>query len=138
MKSEKGVSLVSLIIYLIAMTTVVTIVARISTYFYKNVNFVDSNLENNEQFIKFNAFITKDINIQNNLVSEVGDNGEYIIFKKTNNQYTFKDGAIYLNKTKICANVNTTDSRFEINGDVVIVYLTMDNGTKFMNSYEIN
>ena len=33
MKSEKGVSLVSLIIYLIAMTIAVGIVARISNYF---------------------------------------------------------------------------------------------------------
>ena len=35
MKSEKGVSLVSLIIYLIAMTIAVGIVARISNYFYR-------------------------------------------------------------------------------------------------------
>ena len=37
MKSEKGVSLITLIIYLIAMSTVVAIVARASNYFYKNV-----------------------------------------------------------------------------------------------------
>ena len=37
MKSEKGVSLVSLIIYLIAMTITVGIVARISNYFYRNI-----------------------------------------------------------------------------------------------------
>ena len=89
MKSEKGISLVSLIIYLIVMTIVVTIIARISTYFYKNVSSTDSNLEQNEQLVKFNAFITKEINIQDNIVNDIGDNGKYIIFNKTQNQYTF-------------------------------------------------
>ena len=44
MKSEKGVSLVSLIIYLIAMTITVGIVARISNYFYRNINILDTSL----------------------------------------------------------------------------------------------
>lgn len=138
MKSEKGISLVSLIIYLIVMTIVVTIIARISTYFYKNVSSTDSNLEQNEQLVKFNAFITKEINIQDNIVNDIGDNGKYIIFNKTQNQYTFENGAIYINKVKICSKINTNDSRFDINGDVVIVYLTMENGTRFTNCYKIN
>ena len=138
MKSEKGISLVSLIIYLIVMTIVVTIIARISTYFYKNVSSTDSNLEQNEQLVKFNAFITKEINIQDNIVNDIGDNGKYIIFNKTQNQYTFENGAIYIYKVKICSKINTNDSRFDINGDVVIVYLTMENGTRFTNCYKIN
>lgn len=50
MKSEKGVSLVSLIIYLIAMTIAVGIVARISNYFYRNINILDTSLTSSEEF----------------------------------------------------------------------------------------
>ena len=64
MKSEKGVSLVSLIIYLIAMTIAVGIVARISNYFYRNINILDTSLTSSEEFLNFNAYITKEVNIK--------------------------------------------------------------------------
>ena len=37
MKSEKGVTLTSIMIYVVALTIVVGIVGRITTYFYKNI-----------------------------------------------------------------------------------------------------
>ena len=38
MKSNSGVTLTALTIYIIAFTIVVSIIARISIYFYRNVN----------------------------------------------------------------------------------------------------
>ena len=38
MKSEKGVTLISLIIYILAMSIVIGILARVSGTFYKNVD----------------------------------------------------------------------------------------------------
>ena len=89
MKSEKGVSLVSLIIYLIAMTITVGIVARISNYFYRNINILDTSLTSSEEFLNFNAYITKEVNIKGNEVQTIGEREissgrmKYLIFSKT-------------------------------------------------------
>lgn len=134
MKSERGVSLVSLIIYLIAMTTVVAIVARVSTYFYKNVNSVESNLEQNEQFVKFNAYITKEVSTTGNNIEKFND--EYVIFSETKNQYMFKDGAIYMNQIKICSNISSC--KFEKVEENLKVTLIIKNGKTFTNIYVIS
>ena len=68
MKSEKGVSLITLIIYLIAMSTVVAIVARASNYFYKNVINREKDLSTNSEFVKFTSFFTKEINTNDNSI----------------------------------------------------------------------
>lgn len=139
MKSEKGVSLVSLIIYLIAMTTVVAIVTRVSTYFYKNVNSVESNIDQNEQYVKFNAYITKEISTVNNKIDKIGDEGRFVVFAKTCNQYMFKDGSIYMNKVKICSKIN--DCKFEAignNKDKLKITLSIDGGKTYTNIYTIN
>ena len=111
MKSEKGVSLVSLIIYLIAMTITVGIVARISNYFYRNINILDTSLTSSEEFLNFNAYITKEVNIKGNEVQTIGEREissgrmKYLIFSKTGNQYGFINNEIYLNQVKICSNL---------------------------------
>ena len=62
-KSNKGMSLVSLIIYLLAVIVVVGIVTRISSFFYKNVDETTEDTISNSEFIKFNTYFTKEINI---------------------------------------------------------------------------
>ena len=73
MKSEKGVSLITLIIYLIAMSTVVAIVARASNYFYKNVINREKDLSTNSEFVKFTSFFTKEINTNDNSIKSIGE-----------------------------------------------------------------
>lgn len=139
MKSERGVSLISLIIYLLTMTIVVAGVAKISDYFYNNLNNNDNKLEANEQFIKFNAYITKEINLKGNVVkNNTGTGANYVIFQNTGNQYQFNQstGEIYMNKAKICSNI--ANCTFEYSNNILKVNLQM-NGSKTMyfNSYKI-
>ena len=42
-KNERGVTLTSVLIYVLALTVIVIIVGRITTYFYKNMNQVSTN-----------------------------------------------------------------------------------------------
>ena len=141
MKSEKGVSLITLIIYLIAMSTVVAIVARASNSFYKNVINREKDLSTNSEFVKFTSFFTKEINTNDNSIKSIGEEeteaGEimkYIIFEKTKNQYGFINNEIYLNQTKICSNIDDCD--FEVEGGIVTVTLKI-NDTIFKNKYKI-
>lgn len=128
MKSEKGVTLSSLIIYVIAMVIVVSIVAVITRYFYGNINKLSNNTGNLADITKLNTFITEEINKTGNTIFECNDKNQspdsnYIIFYNSNDkdeingnngytQYTFKNGSIYLNKIKICNNIQ--DCKFEL------------------------
>ena len=109
MKSQKGVTLISLTIYIIAFAIVIGIIATISGYFYGNLR--DSNVELDpiSEFITFNTFFSKEINTKN-IESQCGENGEqkYIVFIKGESlvQYTFTKNAIFRNNIKICKNID--------------------------------
>lgn len=116
MKSEKGVTLVSLIVYVIAMVIVVAIVSVISSYFYKNINEVTGNSDPYKEYTKFNNYFSEEANKENikilecNLQNENGNN--YIVFNN-NVQYEFikENKGIYRNNIKICSNID--DCKFE-------------------------
>ena len=133
MKSEKGVSLVSLIIYLIAMTITVGIVARISNYFYRNINILDTSLTSSEEFLNFNAYITKEVNIKGNEVQTIGEREissgrmKYLIF--INNE-------IYLNQVKICSNLKLEE--IEYKNKILAITLYLQGNTTYMtNAYSV-
>ena len=108
MKSERGVTITSVVIYVIALTITVLIIGRITTYFYKNLNSIDSDTKAHSEFMKFNSFFTEEVNIEGNSVKEVSENNSnssYIIFEKTGNQYTWKNNKIYKGKICICKNI---------------------------------
>ena len=62
MRSEKGITLISLIIYVIALTIVIGIIAVISGYFYKNVATASVDVEPMVEYTKFNSFFSEEVN----------------------------------------------------------------------------
>ena len=53
MKSEKGVTLTSLIVYVIGMVMVISIVSVLTTYFYKNIKNVGADIDPIAEYTKF-------------------------------------------------------------------------------------
>ena len=88
MKSQKGVALTSIMIYVIAMTIIVGLIVRITTYFYKNVDSIDSSTSSYSEYMKFNTYFTEEINetgnrvftCKNDEIDEDGKSFNYIIF----------------------------------------------------------
>lgn len=120
MKSEKGITLSSLIIYIIVMVIVVSIIAVMTRYFYGNINKLSNSTTSMEEATKLNTFITEEVNKSGNIIYDCNTqntvDNNYIIFYNPNDkdgkigntgytQYTFKNGSIYLNKIKICTNI---------------------------------
>ena len=62
MKSEKGVTLTSLIVYVIGMVMVISIVSVLTTYFYKNIKNVGADIDPIAEYTKFNSYFTNEIN----------------------------------------------------------------------------
>lgn len=132
MKSERGVTLTSIMIYVIALTVAVLTIGRLITYFYKNINAVDTSSVSDAEYMKFNSYFTDEINIEGNEVDKCDTN--YIIFFKTQNQYTFKNGKIYRGKVKICDNIDSCDFNYDETTKIISVDLTIkgkDYSTKY-------
>lgn len=146
MKSERGVTITSVLIYIIALTAVVILIGRITTYFYRNMNSVTENTAADAEYTKFNSYLTDEINIEGNTVIACGTTEEgnnYIIFSETENQYTYqknKDdsqkGSIYRNKTKISTDIEECEFKYDETTEVITVNLKIL-GKTYNNTYTI-
>ena len=134
-KKQKGVTLISLTIYIIVMLIVVTIIAGISLFFYNNVITVDNDSQNLAEFNKFNMYFLEETKkVGNQVASAMGETSNTITFS-SGVMYTYveKDSAIYRDKTKICENVKEcTFTSDLVNGkEIVEVTLVIGNETEF-------
>ncbi len=143
MKNNKGITLISLITYIIGLTIMLAIIATLTSFFYKNVKGKDINSDTT-QYTKFSSIFLEEINNKNNTVvscKSLSDGTSYIIFS-SGNQYTFdkNSSSIYKNKFKICEDIDMCDfsytyvdskykikvdfktSNIELIGDNAIIY----------------
>lgn len=138
MKSQKGVTLISLTIYIIVMTIVVAVVAMISSYFYTNTFSLSNNMDLLTQYTKFNSFFSEEINKENIKILECKEN--YIIFDNEV-QYTFvkENKGIYKDRVKIINNVEDCKFVYNIqNGkEFVTVKITMTGLTQKIMEYTL-
>lgn len=131
MKSEKGITLISLTIYIITMAIMIGVISIISSYFYTNINDVESSSDVIIEYTKFNNYFSDEVNhlnikvldCKNNYTSKVSEEDiNYIVFDN-DVQYTYipSNKSIYRNKVKICKEVEKCEFLYEIeNGKDVV------------------
>ena len=135
MKSEKGITLISILIYVIAMIIIVAIMTSLTGYFYNNIDIDTESQDANKQYTKFNSFFTEEINKSENIVIESNTESEnpYIIFSDKN-QYTFikQNKAIYFNNIKIATNIEecTFETKIKNGKSIIIVKIKANDFTK--------
>lgn len=141
MKSEKGITLISLILYIILLVVVVSMLSVMSNLFFSNTRFITNNSKYVSEFNKFNMYFIEDV--KNNKD----------IYKITTNEIIFADGTIYTynqnpdsgiyrNKVKICNNIEFCEftSREEkinnINKKIINVKLQISGSRVFVSDNE--
>jgi hypothetical protein len=135
MKNQKGLTLISVIIYVLTMIIVISIVANITRYFYSNVSTITDGVDNSYIFTAFNSYFSEEINIYQNTV--VSCDGASIEFSHDNNKFTFKNDAIYFNNAKICDDVK--DCSFEYDTQTKIITVILKSAKKtYTNTYTIS
>ena len=118
MKSNRGVTTTSLIIYVIAMTIVIGIIATINSFFYSNVMNLEDGSSNIAELTKFNMYFLEDTKKANNDIVKLSNNS---ITFSSGNTFTFQDNAIYLNNIRICENVQNLQFSVNENSDKNII-----------------
>ena len=126
MKKENGLTIISVLIYIIALLIILGVVATLTSYFYKNINIEGESQLTNAQFTKFSGYITEEINQDGVRVVEVAENENVTYITFTNKQtYTYSkvNKAIYVNEIKICQNIDKCNFSYteEDNRDKIIV-----------------
>lgn len=114
MKNCKGITLMTLIIYVSVLFIVIAIMSSIIKNFYQNNTAVNEQTEEILEFNKFNVYFLKEIKKSGNKVETVTRNStqNYILFK-TGNSFSLKNDIIYYNNIKVCNGVS--DLSFDYN-----------------------
>ena len=143
MKSQNGVTLVQLTIYLIAMLVVIGMMTTLSNFFYGNINIIREASRYAAEFDKFNTHFVKDVE-SNNEVNIITTDGQVTIIFEDGTTYTYNDEGLYRGRVKISTNVKAftaTKKIITINNvdkDIVTVKIIIGNSTQTLFSKQID
>ena len=106
-------SLIGLFIYILIFVIMLCIIGNLMTFFYSNVSAIKSDINTSSDFSILNLYFLKITKLRNIKIKNYGvaddDSSYYITFiREGGNTDTFikKDKIIYLNKVKMCENVD--------------------------------
>ena len=111
MKNQNGITLVSLVIYVIIMIIVTGIMGSIINEFYTNTETVQGNVKEIVEFNKFNTYFLKEVKSYGNEVDHIDNSQNYILFK-SGNAFSLSNNNIYYNNLKICSKVQDINISF--------------------------
>lgn len=136
LKSNKGITLIELSVYIMALLVVVGVLASIRNFFFKNLDIVKETARYAASFDKFNSYFVKDVKNNKHVnISSDGSTGNLIITFEdgTNYVYNYQDSGIYRGKVKIATNISAftaTSKTLVINNfEKEIISLNMVIGT---------
>lgn len=121
MKSEKGITLMSLMVYVAVFLVVIIVVANISNFFYKNITTMDAESTSDYEYNKLNLYILEETKKKGNSILTISETIDESIKKDAHIefasgnffQYNSNTNQIYLveqnksTKIMLCENVQS-------------------------------
>lgn len=131
MKSENGITLTSLVIYIVVATIVIGTMAIVSSFFFSNMNLIKDQDQYAVEFNKFNMFFVNDV--KNNKTAQVQAN--QIVFEDgTTYQYSAENKSIYRNNVEVAKQVeslNFTTENYQVeNTTKILINVEMSIGER--------
>lgn len=140
MKSEKGITLASLAIYIIVILIALITLTTITTYFRSNVNQFNTKTTIDLEFDKFNLYFIEEVKKTNNEIDEENSTETKVVFT-SGNIYEFSENSIILNgNVKIAEKIEACTFSFsadENNKQSVTVYMKVGE-TERTNEYTLS
>lgn len=97
LKGEKGITLTSLVIYIIVFVIIIAIMANTSNYFYSNIGGIKDSPKYVAEFNKFSMFFIADVKRNTEIVTISEDSLQFADGTK----YEYRDNSIYRNNEEI-------------------------------------
>ncbi len=143
-KSDKGITLTSLVIYVIVLMIVIGLMSSFLGYFYKNTNKITIKENYEEQFTRFLSYLIKDTNSDQLYFVKADSNNKYLILKYNDgsqHQYIYSNESIYYinvsetapKKVLLCNNV--TGLTMDYSANILQINMTINgkNYEKLLN-----
>lgn len=158
MRSEKGVTLISLLTYIALLLTIMVVIGRITGFFTKGLDNVDEGTRASADFSKINyCFLkeTKKTQEKSNITATIADmrqsslgygfpesteptdkdkEGTAIKFIESGNVIAYADEAIYYNKIQVCDKVKKFKIEYKAEEKAIEVEMNID-GKDFEQTY---
>ncbi len=127
MKTEKGLTLLSLVTYVIAMLIAIGIVSSLIKYFYRNVDEIVVDNNTPEQYTRLVTYLTEDVNSGSITNCKVSENGKGVNLYMPNgviHQYAYDEANQKLyyvaidgegneqTEIELCDNIESCDFNF--------------------------
>ena len=140
MKSEKGITLIVLSIYIIVFPIIIVLLANLSSYIYSNIENINDSSVDISEINKFNMYFISDIKTNNQAdVKTLSDNNQNTI------QIIFQDGdvysyvedekSIYKNEQKIARNIEAFNAEGYKKNNKTYIQVSIEIGTKDEANY---
>lgn len=140
MKSEKGITLIVLSIYIIVFSIIILLLANLSSYIYSNIENINDSSVDISEINKFNMYFISDIKTNNQAdVKTLSDNNQNTI------QIIFQDGdvysyvedekSIYKNEQKIARNIEAFNAEGYKKNNKTYIQVSIEIGTKDEANY---
>ena len=97
MKSEKGITLTALVIYIVVFVIILTMMTTISSHFFGNVSKIKDSHKYISEYNKFSMFFVLDVKRNTDITSISTESLEF----SDGTIYTYKNESIYRNDQKI-------------------------------------
>ena len=126
MKKESGITLVTLIVYLMIVSAILAALINLSSHVYKNIGKLGSENLSAEEFNKFNVNFVKSVKANKKATVTNNNQNVTIVFDDgTTYNYINGENSIYKNKIKIAKNINyfTADVQNINNKNVIQVQI---------------
>lgn len=143
LKSENGITLTALVIYILVLSIVMGIMASISNFFYGNLGLVKDSAKYAGEFDKINSNLIVDVKANNHVV--VNNDEKTIIFEDgTTYKYTAEDEGLYRGNNRIATNVkvfNISKKTIVVNSvekDILTVNIIIGNSSKNLINKKID
>ena len=114
MRSKKGITMMSLVIYISSFLLVIGIVAGITTFFYGNSTLMNQELYSAADYNKLNLYLVKESEQRGNRVNNIEsiegtDENSYYIEFSNGDRFTFDidNHLLYYNSTCLCEDIQS-------------------------------
>lgn len=114
MKKEKGITLSSLVIYIIVMMIVIGVMSSISLMFYNNAQSLTEQTQDMIEYNNFNNYFINEIKTANNKVDQISEDGTYILFT-SGNSFSLQNSHLYFNDVEIASNIDSIHFSYYMN-----------------------
>ena len=128
-KNDRGVTLISLTIYVVLMLAVVAVMAGFKDNIDKTLKTMGEYASVVPEINKMHMYMLDEANIENNKILKRNSDGTYVEFT-SGNKYLFSENKVYKNSVRILTDVSncTFEVGQENNNDVLYVNLEVGSG----------